>query len=825
MNVHELQPIYAFIFVEISDGSTSKSLSSFTDSVSDCIMDFEYTRVSNNPQGDKFTLSLYDDTAIEIEDFISNSLSNTITVRYGNAKDGGVYGETAYVTAVLESYELSFEGLGSTLTLEGSISGSEDLIGDMYSTSYDADTYEGRPSEIVRSICEYEGWPIGKIEKTKVVYDSDGESPKTYRREQQTSHSFIQSLLPECVSEKTGSGSYRFFLGENGKVYLVSVKTKVKTKEASRKKQKEFFQGASEGGTGSNNDGILTTKPDNMTDKEWKTYLKKNTKASKGKKTKGKSGSKGQTTTSNEQTSYKHEGKDNSGNIITGNRVMVKKYEYSMRLAESDKPESCEVPEWMLGAKVGKYILVQGTGTSLDGISLKIKRLIPSSDPVWNFGGMSKKWDATKGNIVFVNKHSSSDWWNKIGYAIVGNVKDPASKSEGKSTKGKEHVTKVTNEGDIIMDGYENKSTGVEIVKSYEYYSGRKDNAVISFTPQYTNKIANVATSGGVKATSIDSTKNEMIEIMVGGDKSYKGISDRVSTAVGLSSSTKKGLEAMASSMWEKLSSYTQNKAELEMLGDATVKINTYIYVAVYTKYGFLHHSSGVYYVESAQDSISGGSYTTTLSLVKVGSTKDKATLYDPNNSTGGGIQSNNQTGSNKSGNGVKDTANPSSIVAIEKAVQWAIKIAKDDSHGYDQSHRTGPDYDCSSLVSSAYKAAGVDFGIQSSGTIAGACLKHGFKNVSSNVNFAKGTGLQRGDILVHTGHHVSMYIGDGKIVSAHINEHGKVSGGKTGDQNGKEISITKYFNHPYNVCLRYSPSLPGIGKPGFNIPGSGKGK
>lgn len=47
----------------------------------------------------------------------------------------------------------------------------------------------------------------------------------------------------------------------------------------------------------------------------------------------------------------------------------------------------------------------------------------------------------------------------------------------------------------------------------------------------------------------------------------------------------------------------------------------------------------------------------------------------------------------------------------IEKALQWAINIANDNSHGYSQSNRWGPDYDCSSFVISALKAAGIDTG------------------------------------------------------------------------------------------------------------------
>ena len=38
----------------------------------------------------------------------------------------------------------------------------------------------------------------------------------------------------------------------------------------------------------------------------------------------------------------------------------------------------------------------------------------------------------------------------------------------------------------------------------------------------------------------------------------------------------------------------------------------------------------------------------------------------------------------------------------IETATQWMIDLANDNSHGYDQTNRWGPDYDCSSAVISA---------------------------------------------------------------------------------------------------------------------------
>ena len=44
----------------------------------------------------------------------------------------------------------------------------------------------------------------------------------------------------------------------------------------------------------------------------------------------------------------------------------------------------------------------------------------------------------------------------------------------------------------------------------------------------------------------------------------------------------------------------------------------------------------------------------------------------------------------------------------IESAVAWAIETANDNSHGYSQANRWGPDYDCSSFVISAYQQAGL---------------------------------------------------------------------------------------------------------------------
>lgn len=48
-------------------------------------------------------------------------------------------------------------------------------------------------------------------------------------------------------------------------------------------------------------------------------------------------------------------------------------------------------------------------------------------------------------------------------------------------------------------------------------------------------------------------------------------------------------------------------------------------------------------------------------------------------------------------------TTNAASVV--ENAISWAVSIANDNSHGYSQQSRWGPDYDCSSFVISAFRA------------------------------------------------------------------------------------------------------------------------
>ena len=96
----------------------------------------------------------------------------------------------------------------------------------------------------------------------------------------------------------------------------------------------------------------------------------------------------------------------------------------------------------------------------------------------------------------------------------------------------------------------------------------------------------------------------------------------------------------------------------------------------------------------------------------------------------------------------------------IDKAVDWIIKIANDDSHGYDQGSRWAPDYDCSSLVISAYQQAGAPVktnGATYTGNMKSVFLRTGFNDVTSSINLVNGGGLQKGDVLLNTVSHTAM--------------------------------------------------------------------
>lgn len=135
----------------------------------------------------------------------------------------------------------------------------------------------------------------------------------------------------------------------------------------------------------------------------------------------------------------------------------------------------------------------------------------------------------------------------------------------------------------------------------------------------------------------------------------------------------------------------------------------------------------------------------------------------------------------------------------METAINWAVSIANDNSHGYSQSNRWGPDYDCSSLVITALKQAGYDVGGATyTGNMRSNLTSRGFTWIPWS-QIGSVANLKRGDILLNEKSHTEIYLGSSKNVGAHSNRGYP----QRGDQTGTEISVGNYYSYPWNGVLR----------------------
>ena len=168
-------------------------------------------------------------------------------------------------------------------------------------------------------------------------------------------------------------------------------------------------------------------------------------------------------------------------------------------------------------------------------------------------------------------------------------------------------------------------------------------------------------------------------------------------------------------------------------------------------------------------------------------------------------------------------------MTKVENYVQEAIRIANDNRHGYSQYNRWGnPDYDCSSLVTTVVENSGIPVktnGSTYTGNMYNAFIKSGFKDVTNSVNLRPGAGLKRGDGLLNPRRPTEIYIGNGKMVGAKIDEVGGIVGRRKGDQTGREICVSWYKNYPWTCVLRYAGDNTSVKLSNTKTSNSSKGK
>lgn len=147
----------------------------------------------------------------------------------------------------------------------------------------------------------------------------------------------------------------------------------------------------------------------------------------------------------------------------------------------------------------------------------------------------------------------------------------------------------------------------------------------------------------------------------------------------------------------------------------------------------------------------------------------------------------------------------------IDDYIAYMMELVTNPKHGYDQIHRWGEDYDCSSAIITAVQTVipVKDAGATYTGNMKSVFTKCGFRAMP----YSKGMVLIRGDILLchkvinkKVYGHTAMYIGNGKIAQFSINEKGTATGGQPGDQTGRESSVGNFYEYSkgWDYVLRY---------------------
>lgn len=148
---------------------------------------------------------------------------------------------------------------------------------------------------------------------------------------------------------------------------------------------------------------------------------------------------------------------------------------------------------------------------------------------------------------------------------------------------------------------------------------------------------------------------------------------------------------------------------------------------------------------------------------------------------------------------------------SVEAAIQAMDTACRVWSVGYDQSNREdvrdGGETDCSALVIWALRQGGFDVGGASyTGNMSAALTARGWVRLPARLQDAR-----PGDILLNDSHHVCMVIsGHGlgaRIAQASIDERGRATGGRAGDQTGAETNERRIYTyrHGWSCILRYT--------------------
>ena len=85
--LYSMQPLFPFIEIKIG----KKLITSFTDSMVDCVIDMTYKRTAESAgggtAGNEWSITMYDDTAINVEYLLNQASDGEMSISYGFARD------------------------------------------------------------------------------------------------------------------------------------------------------------------------------------------------------------------------------------------------------------------------------------------------------------------------------------------------------------------------------------------------------------------------------------------------------------------------------------------------------------------------------------------------------------------------------------------------------------------------------------------------------------------------------------------------------------------------------------------------------------------
>lgn len=150
--------------------------------------------------------------------------------------------------------------------------------------------------------------------------------------------------------------------------------------------------------------------------------------------------------------------------------------------------------------------------------------------------------------------------------------------------------------------------------------------------------------------------------------------------------------------------------------------------------------------------------------------------------------------------------------MSIPDAIKLIRTACTTWSLGYDQSNRLdfrdGGETDCSALVIITCEKSGLlpgnnirkNVGATYTGNMRDNFQSRGWR-VHPDLPESR---LRPGDVLLVPGHHTAMYVGNGQVAQASIDEHGHISGGALGNQPDRETVVRSYYDRPWSSVLRF---------------------